>query len=355
MAEVRLENISKRFGETYAVRDISLVIEDGVFCVILGPSGCGKSTLLNLVAGLEPVSSGKISIGGKDVTGVPPQKRDIAMVFQNYALYPHLTVYENIAFGLRARGEKEVVIKEKVEQAAATLNLIGKLKRFPRELSGGERQRVATGRAIVRNPALFLFDEPLSNLDARLRLELREEFIKLHRRLKNTVIYVTHDQIEAQALGEEVVVLKDGRVQQVGPPQELYVHPANVFVARFIGTPPMNMLTAIVVENGRLLARDTLRIPVPQQIQPKLAALDGKEVFLGFRPSGCRIDAAGGLKGEVEFVETIGEDSFVHVRLLPDVEVTIKLPAGSPPKPQEHMGLIIDTPFIFDHSTETLL
>ncbi|RKZ21692.1 sugar ABC transporter ATP-binding protein, partial [bacterium] len=230
-----LKNIEKRFGDKVALRDFSLEVKEGEFIVVVGPSGCGKSTLLRIIAGLERQDKGEVWIDGKRVDSLPPRERNIAMVFQDYALYPHMTVYENIAFGLRLRKMKKEEMEERVKNAARILKLEDKLKRYPRELSGGERQRVALGRAIVRNPSLFLFDEPLSNLDAKLRNEMRKELIKLREEVNGTFIYVTHDQIEAMTMGDRIVVIKQGEIQQVGTPRELYEHPQNLFVATFIG------------------------------------------------------------------------------------------------------------------------
>jgi len=235
---LRLDKVNKWFGRNHVLHDISLEVGQETFCVFLGPSGCGKSTLLNVVAGLESPTDGQIYLGGKDITRLAPHKRNMAMVFQNYALYPHMTVFENMAFGLRVRRMGQREIEDKVKEVSAILNIGDKLEHYPRQLSGGERQRVATGRAIVRDPNLFLFDEPLSNLDARLRLELRKGFLELQQRIRKTSLYVTHDQIEALSLGDVIVVLDEGQIQQVSPPQELYDEPQNLFVAGFICTPP---------------------------------------------------------------------------------------------------------------------
>jgi ABC-type sugar transport system ATPase subunit len=344
MADLTLKNISKTFGRFKAVSEINLTIPEACFCVILGPSGCGKSTLLNLVAGLEEVSSGTIRLAGKDITNLAPHKRNIAMVFQTYALYPHLTVFDNIAFGLQVKGEDKEIVREKVESVSRTLNIKEKLQHFPRQLSGGERQRVATGRAIVRNPELFLFDEPLSNLDARLRIELRAEFVKLHQKLKKTILYVTHDQVEAMSLGQIVVVLKDGLIQQVSSPKELYDDPVNLFVAQFIGTPPMNtLLGAIVKEQAALyFVKDSFRLKLSQELESKLAAFAAQKVYLGFRPSAAAISERTDLSAEVIFTETIGEDSFCHLNLQPDIELTVRLAAFSLSQPKQKVGLTLD-------------
>ncbi len=282
MAEVTLTQVTKRFGEFTAVDDISMVIEDGKFTILVGPSGCGKTTTLRMIAGLEEITAGEIRIGDRVVNQVPPKDRDIAMVFQNYALYPHMDVYNNMAFGLKLRKYPKSEIKERVHQAATLLGIEGKLKSKPRELSGGQRQRVAVGRAIVRNPKVFLFDEPLSNLDAKLRVQMRTELEQLHHKLQTTTVYVTHDQVEAMTLGDRIAVMKDGLIQQYAPPQETYDHPANQFVAGFIGSPAMNFLPATATrENGRVVLSGsgfTLRLPAERttDIPP--------HVVMGVRP-----------------------------------------------------------------------
>jgi len=250
MAEVTLTGITKRFGDFTAVDDLSMVIEDGKFTVLVGPSGCGKTTTLRMVAGLEEATEGEIKIGERVVNKVPPKDRNIAMVFQNYALYPHMDVFNNMAFGLKLRKTPKGEINQRVHEAAQLLGIEEKLKSKPRELSGGQRQRVAVGRAIVRNPQVFLFDEPLSNLDAKLRVQMRTELEELHNKLQTTTIYVTHDQVEAMTLGDRIAVMKDGVIQQYAPPQETYDHPANQFVAGFIGSPAMNFFPASVVRDG---------------------------------------------------------------------------------------------------------
>jgi len=349
MAGLRLENISKDFRNFPALSKINLSIKDGRFCVVLGPSGCGKSTLLNLIAGLEEASEGRIYLGERDITDLQPHKRNIAMVFQSYALYPHLSVFENIAFGLRLRKEKEGEIRAKVKKVSEILNIEGKLNKFPRELSGGERQRVATGRAIVREPEIFLFDEPLSNLDARLRIELRAEFIKLHRRLKKTIIYVTHDQIEALSIGEEIVVIRDGQIQQVSSPKELYQNPQNLFVAGFIGTPPMNIIQVGLrkVKNTLALVRDEFCFLIPADFQRVLENHIGRDIYFGFRPSAAKLTSAGQIKGEVVFTEVIGEDAYAHIRVYPGIELTAKLTEAGLPKPQVLVSVALDESKIY--------
>ena len=294
MSEVVFENVGKVYsrGDRPAVDSFSLTVKDGEFLVLVGPSGCGKSTTLRMVAGLELPTSGKISIAGKDVTNLPPKDRDIAMVFQNYALYPHMTVKENMAFALKLRGVKRSEIDRRVQAAAETLGLVDYLKRLPKALSGGQRQRVALGRAIVREPAVFLFDEPLSNLDAKMRVEMRAEIIRLHQRLGATMIYVTHDQTEAMTMGSRIVVMNEGRIQQVAPPLEVYERPANQFVATFIGTPPMNIFPA-----GSF----------------------GFERTVGLRPEHISLvsadcgNAENALDGTVDFTEPLGPETLVHV------------------------------------------
>src|SRR5436190_15068 len=284
MAKVLLKDLNKSYdGGVRAVKNVNLEINDHEFVVLVGPSGCGKTTTLRMVAGLEDITSGEISIDGKVVNDLPPMDRDIAMVFQNYALYPHMSVYQNMAFGLRMRKFEKPEIDRRVKQAAEVLGIQPLLERRPRQLSGGQRQRVALGRAIVRNPRVFLFDEPLSNLDAALRVQMRVELKRLHERLETTAIYVTHDQVEAMTLGDRVVVMKDGTVQQVGGPLELYDRPANRFVAGFIGSPAMNFIGATLAEaNGSLWAEARgLRVRVPPQKAERLRRHTGQRVILG--------------------------------------------------------------------------
>ncbi|MEW6127879.1 MAG: sn-glycerol-3-phosphate ABC transporter ATP-binding protein UgpC [Acidobacteriota bacterium] len=312
MADVSLKNISKRYaGEVRAVANVNLEIADGEFIILVGPSGCGKSTLLRMVAGLEEISEGELYIGGKLVNDLAAKDRDIAMVFQNYALYPHMTVYENMAFGLKMRKYPKAEIDKRVRQAADILDLTQYLERKPKALSGGQRQRVAVGRAIVRQPRLFLFDEPLSNLDAKLRVAMRSELIKLHKRLKATMIYVTHDQLEAMSMGDRLMVLKDGVVQQIGAPLEVYNHPANTFVAGFIGSPAMNLLSGkIVLGNGGLkFDTGSLQLDV-NQVKPELA---NRQVTMGIRPEWININhpsAVSKFTAKVEVLERMGSDTF---------------------------------------------
>ncbi|MCC6267715.1 MAG: ABC transporter ATP-binding protein [Dehalococcoidia bacterium] len=311
---VEINSVSKHFGNVRAVDNLSLNVAEGEFLVLVGPSGCGKTTALRMVAGLETPTSGVISIGGRDVTFVEPSQRDIAMVFQSYALYPHMTVYDNLAFGLKQRKTSREEIKARVVQAAEMLAIGGLWERKPRELSGGQRQRVALGRAIVRRPSAFLMDEPLSNLDAQLRLKMRAEISALHRRLAATVIYVTHDQVEAMTMGTRIAVLKDGLLQQVAPPQELYDRPANAFVATFIGSPAMNLIPGEIVYLGESVAfvSKSFTMPLPADSVP--TDLKPGPVLLGIRPEQFDRQPAtggGGLAGEVRLVEPHGSDLFV--------------------------------------------
>ena len=270
MAEVNLRGVFKSFGSTRVVHGVDIRVADGEFCVLVGPSGCGKSTLLRMIAGLEEISGGEIEIGGRVVNKVPPKERDIAMVFQNYALYPHMTVFDNMAFSMKLAGETRAKMRERVEVAANILGLMEYLERYPRQLSGGQRQRVAMGRAIVRDPQVFLFDEPLSNLDAKLRVQMRTEIKELHQRLTTTSIYVTHDQIEAMTMADKIVVMNAGKTEQVGSPLELYDNPANLFVAGFIGSPAMNFLNGKLIRNAagmKVQMADGLLLPAPSSAE----------------------------------------------------------------------------------------
>lgn len=324
LARVELQNVNKYYDKNvHAIKDANLVIEDKEFVVLVGPSGCGKSTLLRMIAGLEEISSGNLLIDGKIVNEVPPKDRDIAMVFQNYALYPHMTVFDNMAFGLKLRKFPEADIQKRVEEAAEILGIKDFLNRKPKALSGGQRQRVALGRAIVRKPKVFLFDEPLSNLDAKLRVQMRIEINRLHTRLQSTMIYVTHDQIEAMTMGDKIVVLKDGVIQQVDTPLNLYNNPANLFVAGFIGSPAMNFIRGQIVGGGELQFRSgTLNITLPDKVAQQIRNHGAEEVILGVRPEHI-IDARNhsGKKlsevhqAQIEVVEPIGNEIFVYFSL----------------------------------------
>ncbi|MCO5044545.1 MAG: sn-glycerol-3-phosphate ABC transporter ATP-binding protein UgpC [Verrucomicrobia bacterium] len=323
MAKVVLENVWKIYpGNVTAVHDANLVIEDQEFVVLVGPSGCGKSTTLRMVAGLEEISKGSIFIDGKKVNDVPPKNRDIAMVFQNYALYPHMSVYKNMAFGLKLRRYPKTEIDARVREAADILGIQQLLERKPKELSGGQRQRVAVGRAIVRKPKAFLFDEPLSNLDAKMRVQMRTEISKLHARLSSTMIYVTHDQMEAMTMGDRIVVMKDGFIQQVAPPLELYNQPANQFVAGFIGSPPMNFFKGTLEQRGGGIwfneGASALRLEDFQA--KKLTAYVGKEIVFGIRPEDVALshnavdtNPEHQLKARVEVVEPIGAETYLYM------------------------------------------
>ncbi|WP_025121463.1 MULTISPECIES: ABC transporter ATP-binding protein [unclassified Serratia (in: enterobacteria)] len=311
MGSVVLNNVCKSYGDVHVIKDVSLTIPEGEFCVLVGPSGCGKSTLLRMIAGLEEITGGKVAINEKDVTDVEPKLRDIAMVFQSYALYPQMSVRENMGFALKMAKLPKAEIKRKVEDAADLLGLGVLLDRLPKDLSGGQRQRVAMGRAIVRNPQVFLFDEPLSNLDAKLRTQVRGEIRELHRRLKTTSVYVTHDQIEAMTMGQMIVVLRDGRIEQVGTPLELYDRPANLFVAGFIGSPEINQLKGEIVIAGdetllRLADDSQLRLPAGLQVQA------GQKVVYAIRPEQVNVvgenEQHGALQATITAIENTGSD-----------------------------------------------
>ena len=309
MGSIRLEKVSKHFGEHAVIPSIDLEINEGEFVVFVGPSGCGKSTLLRLIAGLEDVTSGRILIDGEDATDKPPAKRGLAMVFQSYALYPHMSVRNNIGFPLKMANVDKAEIDRKVEDAAKILNLTDYLERKPRALSGGQRQRVAMGRSIVRNPQVFLFDEPLSNLDAKLRVQMRGEIKTLHRRLKTTMVYVTHDQIEAMTMADRIVVMQAGRIEQIGSPLELYDRPANAFVAQFIGSPAMNLFPATVQGGELALAGGASSgIAAPANLP------EGHEVLIGKRPEEIRLASEGPLQTSVENIEPTGSETFVELR-----------------------------------------
>ncbi len=312
MASVQIRDVRKSFGEVEILHGVSVPIEDGQFVVLVGPSGCGKSTLLRMLAGLENITSGTISIGGRVVNHVHPKERDIAMVFQNYALYPHMTVAKNMGFSLMLHGAKKSEIETRVHKAAAILGLMPLLERYPRQLSGGQRQRVAMGRAIVRDPQVFLFDEPLSNLDAKLRVAMRTEIKELHQRLKTTTVYVTHDQIEAMTMADKIVVMHDGVIEQIGAPLELYDHPANQFVAGFIGSPAMNFLSGKLSANGSAYVQTAQGSKLPLKTMPQGAA--GQEVIYGIRPEHFEL-GEGGLNAEVVVVEPTGSETQVVARL----------------------------------------
>ncbi|MGE3875338.1 MAG: ABC transporter ATP-binding protein [Parvibaculaceae bacterium] len=314
MASVSAKKVFKNYGDVAVVHGIDLDIEDGSFVVLLGPSGCGKSTLLRMIAGLETVTKGDVEIAGKRVNDVHPKDRNIAMVFQNYALYAHMNVADNMSFSLKLARRPQSEIDEKVNWAAKILNLEPYLKRFPRELSGGQRQRVAMGRAIVRDPAVFLFDEPLSNLDAKLRVQMRTEIKELHERLKTTTVYVTHDQIEAMTMADKIVILRDGRIEQIGSPLEVYDHPANLFVAAFIGSPAMNLLKGetVAAKNGLAVKSGDALLPLPKAVKAEA----GRKVVYGVRPEHLDpVPEGDGLAAKVSVIEPTGPEIHIYAEL----------------------------------------
>ncbi len=333
MSGVVLESVAKAFGDIKVIHGVSLAIEDGEFCVFVGPSGCGKSTLLRMVAGLEETTAGRISIGNRDVTRIDPAERGVAMVFQTYALYPHMTVAENMGFGLKMTGHPASEVAVKVKEASRILKLDPLLARKPKALSGGQRQRVAIGRAIVRGPEVFLFDEPLSNLDAELRVEMRVEIARLHREIGATMIYVTHDQVEAMTLADKIVVLRAGRIEQVGAPLELYHNPENRFVAGFIGSPAMNFVNGVVDKAGTVSAAG-LSGPVDTGV-----ALPGKgaNVVVGLRPQSLQLTI--GDTHRVEITEALGGISFVHLTAPTGEKLVIEARGDMVAKPGSMVGL----------------
>lgn len=318
MAEVRLEHITKIFGkDVIAAKDINLEIHGEEFVVLVGPSGCGKSTILRTIAGLEAPTEGKVYIDGRDVTDIPPKDRDVAMVFQNYALYPHMTVYDNMAFGLKLRRFPGKKIKERIDSAAEILGISELMMRRPKELSGGQKQRVAVGRAIVRDPKVFLFDEPLSNLDAKLRVQMRAELSRLHHRLHATMVYVTHDQTEAMTMGDRIVVLKDGEIQQIAGPLDLYNEPANIFVAGFIGSPAMNFIKGrIERKKGMRFVNGDLAVGLGDAVDAMLNPFAGREVIWGVRPEHLLPAKNGGhdvFRARISVVEPMGNEIVLHL------------------------------------------
>ena len=363
MADVTLRKLVKMYDQVQAVKGIDLDIKDKEFVVLVGPSGCGKSTTLRMIAGLEEISGGQILIDDDVVNDVPPKDRDIAMVFQNYALYPHMTVYENMSFGLRLKKYPKAEIAKRVEEAARILDITELLERKPKALSGGQRQRVAMGRAIVRNPKVFLFDEPLSNLDAKLRVQMRIEIKKLHQRLATTSMYVTHDQVEAMTLGDRVVVMKDGLIQQVGEPLELYNTPANKYVAGFIGSPAMNFSNVNIVEDGAALyaRNEAMAIRVPEHLVTRLKPHTGKPAILGIRPEDIRMPRDGdssdtAMEAVVEVSEQLGSEVILDVKvagsgMVASVEPTVRV------KPFERIKLALDPARLhfFDAKTESAI
>ena len=368
MATIEFNKVAKRFGEVSVIEDFNLTIKDEEFMVLVGPSGCGKSTALRMIAGLEALTEGELRIGGRLVNDVQPKDRDVAMVFQSYALYPHMTVRENMSFGLRIRKLPKPEIARMVDEAAEILGLTPLLERKPMALSGGQRQRVALGRAIVRKPSVFLFDEPLSNLDAKLRVQMRAELSKLQGRLKTTTVYVTHDQIEAMTLGHRIAVMapmgpeRKSNLKQVGTPLELYDSPANVFVATFIGTPPMNVVDVTVSADGRQLEHPAFSLAVPPAYETALAVYRGERVVLGIRPEHVAEAAEHdwndtvALAGTIEIVETIGHEVNVHI-LAGEEMIIAKFAAHRIPAFGERIEVVMkrDAIHLFDAQTEERL
>ena len=365
MARVELKNVKKIYpGGVEAVKNANLDIEDKEFVVLVGPSGCGKSTTLRMIAGLEEISEGEIYIDGTIVNDVPPKNRDIAMVFQNYALYPHMTVYKNMAFGLMLRKYPKDEIDRRVKEAAEILQITELLNRKPKALSGGQRQRVAVGRAIVRQPKVFLFDEPLSNLDAKLRVEMRAEISKLHTRLQSTMIYVTHDQVEAMTMGDRIVVMLDGVIQQIDTPLEIYHHPANKFVAGFIGSPPMNFLEgSIVTENGNVFFQDKsgeIRLKAAPEHVQALESYAGKKIIAGIRPeyfevpeSNAAAEEGTTIDAKVEVVEPMGSEMYLYLRV-GGASLTARIDSDTKPEVNKNYLLTVEMPRVhfFDPDTE---
>ena len=355
MSQVKIENLSKSFGPVSVLKDIDLTVEDGSFVVLVGPSGCGKSTLLRCIAGLEPINAGHMTIGGKIVNDLPPAKREIAMVFQSYALYPHMNVEKNMGFGLRFAGTPKPEIAARVNEAARILQLEPLLKRRPRELSGGQRQRVAIGRAIVRKPQVFLFDEPLSNLDAALRINTRVEIAKLHKLLKATIIYVTHDQVEAMTLADQIIVMNQGKIEQSGRPLDLYYKPANLFVAGFIGSPAMNFLAVEVSGKDSVALSDRISIAV------KLPSIckQGDKLTLGCRPEHMSLTepSKASITGTVDLIERLGEMGYAYVKLNNGQTVVVEVRGETIRRTDDNVGLSFETAklHVFDASGGLLI
>jgi multiple sugar transport system ATP-binding protein len=368
MASVKLKNVYKRYvGGVTAVNDFNIDIEDKEFVILVGPSGCGKSTTLRMIAGLEEISEGELYIGDKLVNDISPKDRDIAMVFQNYALYPHMTVFDNMAFGLKLRKTPKDEIKRRVHEAAKILDIEHLLDRKPKALSGGQRQRVALGRAIVREPKVFLMDEPLSNLDAKLRVQMRTEIGKLHQKLQTTIIYVTHDQTEAMTMGTRIVVMKDGYIQQIDTPQALYERPCNMFVAGFIGSPQMNFITAKVERRGEEihLMFGTDDIKLPEGKAKKLEGTDyiGREVIMGIRPENLHDEAVfldsltdSIVEAKVEFVEMLGSETLLYL-MLDDIDFVARVNPRTRARAGDTIKVAFDTNKIhlFDRETERVI
>ncbi|OAV52896.1 sugar ABC transporter ATP-binding protein [Rhizobium sp. WYCCWR10014] len=340
MSALEIQNIRKTYGDVETLKSIDISLESGEFLVLLGSSGCGKSTLLNIIAGLAEATSGDVRIGGRSVLGVHPKDRDIAMVFQSYALYPNLTVHRNIGFGLEMRKVAAPERDRAVRDAAKLLQIENLLDRKPSQLSGGQRQRVAIGRALVRKPQVFLFDEPLSNLDAKLRMEMRTEIKRLHQMLKTTVVYVTHDQIEAMTLASRIAVMRDGRIEQLGTPEEIYNHPATLYVATFVGAPPMNLLKATAGDGGLALSGSDTILPLPARFRE--TAGNGRDLVLGIRPEALRTDGAGpSIEATLEVAELTGPE-LVVTALAGNQRLMACLPPRTPIRDNEKLTLFFD-------------
>jgi multiple sugar transport system ATP-binding protein len=359
VAIVELSKVSKKYGEVLALQDFNLTTRDGEFVVLVGPSGCGKTTTMRMIAGLETVTEGEIKIGGKNVVGMIPRERDVAMVFQNYALFPHLNVFGNLSFGLRLRKVSKEQVDEKVHSAAKVLDIEHLLERKPRELSGGERQRVALGRAIVREPKVFLMDEPLSNIDAKLRVEMRAEIIKLQRRLGVTTFYVTHDQVEALSMGDRIVVMSKGLVQQVGTPKELYNAPINLYVAGFIGSPSMNFLRAQINGNGAVSSGENVTLVLPQDRAAAVARNGISDAWVGIRPEHLVIERNPGvtrnvIKGIVEAVEPQGATTILQINIGQEKKIIAQINEQWGREAGENLSLTVASELIhvFDPKTE---
>jgi multiple sugar transport system ATP-binding protein len=332
MAGLKIKNLKKSFGKVTVINNISFEVAEGEFCILLGPSGCGKTTVLRLIAGLEQQDEGEIYIADREVSNLTPRERDVAMVFQSYALYPHLNVYENMAFPLKMQKKPKEEIDKKVRDAARLLGIEGLLHRKPRELSGGQRQRVAIGRAIVRSPKLFLFDEPLSNLDAKLRSSMRVELARLHQKLKATMVYVTHDQMEAMTLGEKIILFDQGRIQQIGTPEEVYEKPSNLFVATFIGSPQINLINGYIVVNGERVFFKSGSLMIDIGFREGLKKYAGHEITMGIRPESL-IPGEGPIKGHLELIEHLGPETLIYLRTN-----TTRIIAKAPPDFQKKRG-----------------
>lgn len=350
MASVEIMNVTKAYGQLETIKGVSVDVPDGSFVVLVGPSGCGKSTLLRMIAGLEDITGGEIRIGGRVVNEVEPKHRDIAMVFQNYALYPHMTIAENMGFSLRLAKKPAAEIKERVTEAARMLGLSDYLNRYPKQLSGGQRQRVAMGRAVVRNPQVFLFDEPLSNLDAKLRVQMRAELKELHARLKTTTVYVTHDQIEAMTMADKIVVMKDGLIEQVGSPLELYDHPANMFVASFIGSPSMNFIKGkIASEQQSVKTEDGIFLPLKNGTD----IANGNNITLGIRPEHLMLVTEGqGFPVTITNLEPTGSDTFIQGTIgQQKIEIQLHQRLTARPGDVIYLSYLLENVHLFDATT----